>query len=301
MYSGGFPLPDIDLDDFSMVPIDESNPNSSPKTMKPNLRTFLEKFGFTPNSDEPIKATSNSAVYRAVSNYDNHEYALKISSNKNRLMKEYFNSEKLEKSDYIVKYYDIYEDGNFAMLQMEVCEGGDLFSSSFNEDLIWLLIHDVGWALYQIHKNGFMHLDVSPSNILRSDICFKLADYGTLLEEGDFNAGLEGAGPYTSPETLSFPNVDVNRQTDIFSFGIVLLEIASGYYAPRGGDKKYELLRKGEIKLGECGYVTDMSNELVSLVNTMLRPDPYERPTSLMLLNHPNSITADKNREAIIR
>ncbi|OHT07498.1 CAMK family protein kinase [Tritrichomonas foetus] len=344
MYSGGFPLPDIDFDDFDLIPIDNPIPNSSPKTMRPNTQRIMEKFGFTPLSGDPLKCTSNSMVYKALSlysfppnssnnefddtlgnftNYDtfiphdinviehNNEYdsnsldsnkifAIKLSSNKMRLFHEFQNSQKLGKSPYFVQVYDIYEDETFAMLQMEICEGGDLFGSVLHESLIWLMIHDVCCALYQIHSSGYIHLDVSPSNILRSKYYFKLADYGTLLEEGEFGPGKEGAGPYASPETLNFPSVPVDYQTDIFSLGVVLLEASSGFFAPRGGDKKYELLRKGELKLGEHGYKSNVSDELVNIVNAMLEPDANRRPTAFFLLHHPYVVAAHRHRMEIL-
>ena len=74
---------------------------------------------------------------------------------------------------------------------------------------------------------------------------------------------------------------------DIFSFGVVLLEAASGHFAPRGGTQMYEELRKGNVKLGQGIYKCNCSIELVSLVNSMIDPDPMLRPTADRILKHP--------------
>lgn len=113
---------------------------------------------------------------------------------------------------------------------MELCTDGDITCKKMDEIYIWKLIHDIGSALYVIHNSGYLHLDVSSSNILMTNnIVFKLGDFGTLCEFGNFQTGMEGAGPYVSPEALLFPGnefekIYVSEKNDIFSFGLVLLE-----------------------------------------------------------------------------
>lgn len=298
----GFPLPDLSFDDFSMIPIDEPIPNSSPKTLRPDNIEIMTYFGFIPCSSEPFKCTSNSYVYQAKSEADGQIYALKLTSNKSRISREFENRKRLPSSLYLVECYDIYDRDRFIVLQMEYCSSGDLFGHQYTENLIWLLIHDISAALYIVHYHGFIHLDVSPSNILINNTYFKLGDFGTLIEFGQFQSGCEGAGPYASSEALHFPGnatsgfFDVGPPSDIFSFGVVLLEVASGFYAPRGCDKRYELLRSGEIKLGDEMYQCNMSADLINIVNNMLNPNPHLRPTALQLMQHPRVVQAGQNR-----
>jgi len=143
-----------------------------------------------------------------------------------------------------------------------------------------------------IHSLGWMHLDISPSNILTDGKRFKLADFGTLLQNGAFQPGCEGAGPYVSPETMIFPDAPVGPPTDIFSFGIVLLELASGFYAPRGGEERYGKLRRGEIKLGDEKYQCNASPQLINFINAMMTPDQTMRPTAHDLSHHQLGIQA---------
>ena len=149
------------------------------------------------------------------------------------------------------------------------------------------MIHDIGNALFQLHNSGWMHLDVSPGNILVADDVFKLADFGTLTMIGKFVEGNEGAGPFVSPEALAFPcgQFPVGAPTDIFSFGVVLLESISRQLAPRGGCDGYAKLRRGDIMLGSPGYPTNgCTEELVSFVNLMLSVNPNNRPTAADLV-----------------
>ncbi|KAH0802951.1 CAMK family protein kinase [Histomonas meleagridis] len=143
-------------------------------------------------------------------------------------------------------------------------------------------------ALQILHSHELMHLDVSPGNILMTnDGHFKLADFGTLTKINHFTEGDEGAGPYVSPEALAYPNGIhlVTTATDIFSFGVVLMEAVTGKNAPRGGSQGYAKLRKGEIGVGHGIYQTNCTPELRDLINSMMRPNPSERPSAEWIVN----------------
>jgi membrane-associated tyrosine/threonine-specific cdc2-inhibitory kinase len=169
---------------------------------------------------------------------------------------------------------------------MELCPCGHIAHQHLAEDTVWQLIHDIASGLLRVHESGWMHLDVSPGNILKGEDMFKLADFGTLTKCGSFAEGCEGAGPFVSPEALDFPRCPfpVNGQTDIFSFGIVLLEALTGRLAPRGGSHGYGRIRKGDLVLGDQQYKCDCSEELIQLVNAMLSVNPTERPTAADLI-----------------
>lgn len=315
MCDSSIPLPDFDFDDFD--DFDEITPfgnsfRTSPKCgFKASINDLVKAFGFQLVTETAIKETGNSCVYTASiasvgktilvngNNFDHNyqqlpsnKYALKVSTSKSRMLKEFENYERLPKSSKLVESYDIFELNEFMILQMELCKG-DIYGALLEEKIIWKLIHDISEALNIIHSSDFIHLDVSPSNILVKDNDFKLADFGNVIESGSFKEGDEGSGPYVAPEVLSFPGnkeigyVHVWSAADIFSFGVVLLESASGYFAPRGGTLMYEELRKGNLKLGEGVFKCNCSMELVSLINSMLNPDPIQRPTAWQIMNHP--------------
>ncbi|OHT10073.1 TKL family protein kinase [Tritrichomonas foetus] len=227
-------------------------------------------------------------------------YAMKITTNRTRIFHEYENSKMIPYSPYIVQTYDIFDGGNLVMLQMEICHLGDILNRNLEEIEIWRLIHHIGSALDVLHNNGFMHMDVSPSNILLTDKhIFKLGDFGTLVREGEFDTGCEGAGPYVSPEALLFPGneitgrIYVTAKTDIFSLGLVLLELATGTFAPRGGDPAYSRIRSDELKMGEEQYSIGarghqpVSQALVDLINSMIACNPDDRPSARQIAAHP--------------
>jgi serine/threonine protein kinase len=279
----GFPVPDFDFDDEEPMPgLCSPSPLSQHALTEEEYRELVENINLEFESDTPIRCTSNSAVYKARNKSDGSPCAVKITAHKRRVRDEFTKRRELRNNPFLVETFQIHESPTKALLQMELCDGGDISMSRLSEGQIWHLLHDVGIALAELHNEGWMHLDVSPSNILCSGDVFKLADFGTLTRIGEFCEGNEGAGPYVSPEALAFPfgPFSVNDRTDIFSFGAVVLEAATGQVAPRGGCEGYVKLRQGELGLGIGIYKCDCSTRLIDLVNLMLNPNPTERPSA---------------------
>jgi serine/threonine protein kinase len=284
---GDFPIPDFDFEDDAVdsCPVLFSpGPSTSHALTSDESRQLLEIYEVSLESSAPLRCTSNSVVYKATSN--GQSLAVKITSNRRRVDEEYHKRRELGNSPYLVETRSLEHISNKAILCMELCPFGDIARVQLTEKELWQLMNHIGNALEQIHAAGWMHLDISPGNILRGLESFKLADFGTLTKVGHFSEGCEGAGPYVSPEALAFPfgQHGVTGQTDVFSFGVVLLEALTGQAAPRGGSEGYRQLRKGEIAVGVRPYVADCSDHLRDIVNAMLSVHPGERPTASQLV-----------------
>lgn len=295
----GFPLPDFGSEDAPLLALERPSNYATPEFATTEFEDLCRELGMIVNPYTPIRSTGNSSVYKAQSTTTDEFWALKVSRHKSRIFEEFQKRTNLINSIYLVQSFQIYDQLNFAMLKMELCNDGDITGRTLSEPELWLLIHDIGNALNIVHTSGWMHLDVSPSNILVEGSLFKLADFGTLIRIGEYESGNEGAGPYCSPETMSYTGRDditVEAPTDIFSFGVVLLEAASGYQAPRGGDERYGQLRSGQILLGGDLYSCYCSQQLIDLVNSMISYDPNVRPTAYDLANHPCALQANEAR-----
>ncbi|OHS94821.1 CAMK family protein kinase [Tritrichomonas foetus] len=287
------PIPDFGFsDDDLVISFDSILAASPPLSHLTEVDEAINYFGFHMDYDQnPLKSTSNSIVYKISTTFSNDEgtplYAMKATMKKYRIKQEFEKYFKyIMESPFFVKTYDMFEYNNIILMQMELCEGGDIYSKKLAERDIWQIINNIGQALHLLHTDGVIHLDVSPSNILKGDNLYKLSDFGTICEMADFIEGMEGAGPYVAPEILNFiPGQKITGKADIFSFGLVLLEAATGYFAPRGGDINYSKIRKGEIFIGSRLYDSDgVSQELVNVINSMIRPDPIERPSAYDLV-----------------
>ncbi|XP_071709829.1 nodulation receptor kinase-like [Rutidosis leptorrhynchoides] len=86
--------------------------------------------------------------------------------------------------------------------------------------------------LHTFSGRSVIHRDVKSSNILLDhSMCPKVADFGFSKyapQEGDSNASLEvrGTAGYLDPEYYSTQNL--SAKSDVFSYGVVLLEIITG-------------------------------------------------------------------------
>lgn len=108
------------------------------------------------------------------------------------------------------------------------------------------VVATVAEALHYAHKQGLVHRDVKPGNIL-IDTSGKpfVVDFGLALREQDVGHGPKFAGTpaYMSPEQARSEGHRVDGRSDIFSLGVVFYELLVGR-RPFKGDSRDELLEQ---------------------------------------------------------
>jgi serine/threonine protein kinase len=146
--------------------------------------------------------------------------------------------------------YVEHEDGLF--LIMEYVDGQGLDDmiraqhSPISIDRAKILMIQVLQAFSHAHKNGVVHRDVKPSNILvTSDDQIKVLDFGIAKLVGDSQHHLTRTGTqigtvyYMSPEQVKGKELD--HRSDIYSLGVTFYELLSGVCPYRAKTTEYEI------------------------------------------------------------
>lgn len=97
------------------------------------------------------------------------------------------------------------------------------------EDKIIELLIGMVLGLQYIHKNGILHRDLKPQNILMDDAGTpKISDFGiskTLENSKKYTKSIVGSYVYMSPEALQGNCCDTN--SDIWSLGCIMHELCA--------------------------------------------------------------------------
>ena len=152
--------------------------------------------------------------------------------------------------------YDVGEQDGQNFLVMEYLEGetlaAKLRNGSIGTDELLRYAIQIADALDKAHRKGLVHRDLKPGNVMITKDGAKLLDFGLakLKVTGGVVEGisgitkstpLTGAGTiigtlqYMSPEQLEGKEAD--SRSDIFSFGAVLYEMATGNRAFQGSSQ----------------------------------------------------------------
>lgn len=128
-------------------------------------------------------------VFRACSSKDNQMYAIKrIKSCVNYIDRysEIHNYEKICEHPNIVHYFMSWEENGELFMKLENCDVSladfSFFYHEFPEKFLWDVLYDMCKALYFLHCQHLIHLDVKPANIMMKNGFFKLADFGIMAD-----------------------------------------------------------------------------------------------------------------------
>jgi eukaryotic-like serine/threonine-protein kinase len=141
----------------------------------------------------------------------------------------------------ICTIYEVDDQAEKAFISMEYVEGENLRDKTAKGPLPFDRVLDIALqvcaGLDEAHKKGIVHRDIKSANImLTATGQAKIMDFGLAKVAGSAMVTKEGStmgtAAYMSPEQAKGEAVDA--QTDIWSLGVVLYELASGKLPFRG-------------------------------------------------------------------
>ena len=176
--------------------------------------------------------------------------------------------------------YLVFEYVRGHTLKQELKKGGPLSRERLLE-----VAQQVGDALATAHVAGVIHRDLKPENLLITDNGqVKLADFGIarvpnadLTKEGQFL----GTPCYSAPETLR--SGEYSEQSDLFSFGAVIYEAASGERAFPGTEAMavaHKVMNSDPIPPSEANRGAAIPMTVDATILRALRKNPSSRYAS---------------------
>ena len=182
----------------------------------------------------------------------------------------------------VISVFEIIEDFSNYYIIMEYCENGEFFDyilshQKLSEEECSFFFYQIINGVEHIHSKGFAHRDLKLENILLTHkYILKIIDFGLsheFKEDGELLNTKCGSPSYASPEIVLGKPYD-GFKSDIWSCGIILFSIATGYM-PFAGENITILFRDIlKCKPVIPGY---LSNDIKSLILSILTRDPNER------------------------
>lgn len=186
----------------------------------------------------------------------------------------------------IVDVYDYGQIKNDYFISMEFIEGQSLETFIIKKHpipvpYILVITKKIFEALAHSHKNGVIHRDIKPGNIMiTSDNEVKVVDFGVAVlrdeSKKEFRDATCGTPLYMSPE--QFENLPTDHRTDIYSTGVTLFHLVTGSI-PFYEKTYFKIKRKhlGEPVPRIKEYRDDIPEKLIQIIEKCMAKKKEDR------------------------
>lgn len=166
-------------------------------------------------------------------------------------------------------------------------------SVHLTESVFAAMVFQIAWGLGYLHYEQKLHRDIKPANILlNSDGNVKLSDFGISKEmdsASQMSATSVGTFKYMSPERLLCDQKGYGKAADMWSLGIVMIELwTKGYPFLSSSSTPIDLIAEVE-SLDMNALLPDAvySPHMKRVISQLLRRNPAERISAEQLLVSP--------------
>ncbi|RGB34279.1 kinase-like domain-containing protein, partial [Rhizophagus diaphanus] len=180
------------------------------------------------------------------------------------------------------------------LLIMEYANGGDLQSYLKNnfKYLTWSdkkkLAFQIADGLNYLHNENVIHRDLHSRNIVIHENNAKITDFGISKNQNNqtSTAYIDNFGvvAYMEPKCLTDPNFPYTKSSDIYSFGVLMWEISSGYPPFKDNDNIVALAISINTGVREV-TVSGTPEEYEKLYKNCWKQEPGQRPTIIEILD----------------
>ena len=221
----------------------------------------------------------------------------KASLKKNRHRQKLLSEIKIHRSlnhTNVVQFEHVFEDQDNVYILLELCVNQTLNDLCKRRKRLTLFeaqfyIFQIVNALKYLQKHKVIHRDLKLGNLfLGTGLEIKLGDFGLAAKlefEAEKRHTVCGTPNYLAPEVLS-NKTGHSFEVDIWSLGVVLYAVLIGKPPFETPEVKmtYEKIRKGLYTFPESIFIHD---DAKSLIHSIFKLDPSQRPTLDDILAHP--------------
>lgn len=265
----------------------------------------IGNYEFKMDNNHLLGKGSFSNVYRGKHINKDLEVAVKIINLENMTIKarsiindevEIMESIKYKPHPNIVECYDIVIEDDMVYIIMEYCDSGNLsniIKKPIKEEYVQLYFSQLANGLKYLQENNIVHRDIKPRNILLTNNrrILKIADFGFAKKSIDSSLyeTICGSPMYMAPEIMGKQNY--NKQTDLWSIGMILYEMLYGYHPYRSCKSLPEIksaIGNDNLEIPPSNNKNkDVSLECLNLLRKLLQKDVDNRITWSDFFNHP--------------
>lgn len=272
--------------------------NLSP-TVELGFERECTKMDFLREGEKPVGRGAFGEVWKVIHHTTNKEYCIKILDKReisdqklvNQLNKEIEIMYKIN-HPHSIKLVNHFEDDEKIYMIMNYAPKGTVFSTlkkniKIDEKTACQYFRETLSIIKYLHSFDpkIVHRDIKPENLLLDENNrIKLCDYGwaCFYNPEEKMKTYCGTPEYVSPEMIR--KIGYNEKVDIWSVGVLLFEMLSGY-APFSSSNKEDLYNN--ILKVKINWPDDFPMQAKDLISKILKYEPSERLTVDEILKHP--------------